>query len=177
MNAQSLTRARSEGEKSANALLARWSKISLPVPIRELATAEGCSVKSSVLSDDLSGMAFIKAGEKYIIYNASHHPNRQRFTIAHELGHHIMHSSMLRKSVHVDKGVLRRDNISSGGFDKDEISANAFAACVLMPESFMRSVCPNSLDLEDDKTIGDLARKFGVSTAAFTNRVLNLSIK
>ncbi len=176
MSFRELSDARRSGERAANQILARWPKTSLPVPIKELATMNGCQVKSSILQDDLSGMAFTKDRLKFIVYNAAHHPNRQRFTIAHELGHHIMHEPMLRKSVHVDKGILRRDNISSGGFDKIEISANAFAACVLMPEDLMRSVCPNSLDLENDELIAELSKKFGVSGAAFTNRVLNLSL-
>lgn len=176
MSFRALSEARRSGERAAQEVLARWPKATLPVPIKELATMNGCQVKSSILQDDLSGMAFIKDGSKFIIFNAAHHPNRQRFTIAHELGHHIMHAPMLRTAVHVDKGILRRDNISSGGVDKVEISANAFAASVLMPEELMRTVCPNSLDLENDELIAGLSRRFGVSAAAFTNRVLNLSI-
>ncbi|MBL8658018.1 MAG: ImmA/IrrE family metallo-endopeptidase [Altererythrobacter sp.] len=176
MSAGEISNARRTGERAAREVLQRWPKTAMPVPIKELATLNGCQVRSTILEDDLSGMAFIKEGAKFIVYNAAHHPNRQRFTIAHELGHHVMHQSMLKKSVHVDKGVLRRDNISAGGFDKVEISANAFAACVLMPEDLMRSVCPDSLDLEDDGLIANLSKLFGVSAAAFTNRVLNLSL-
>ncbi len=171
-----ISKARRSGEAAAHKVMGRWPSLTLPVPIKEIAVAEGCRLQAMVLEDDLSGMAFIKDGQKNIVYNVLHHNNRQRFTIAHELGHHIMHEKMLKHSVHVDKGVLRRDNISSGGFDDIEISANAFAASVLMPEHLVRKVCPASLDLEDDALVQKFARMFGVSGAAFTNRILNLSI-
>lgn len=147
-----------------------------PIPIREIAVSEGCIVRSSLLEDDLSGMAFIKDEQKHIVYNASHHPNRQRFTIAHELGHHIMDEPVLRRAVHVDRGVLRRDSLASGGTDKIEIAANAFAASILMPEDLVRASCPESIDAEDDIAVNRLAKAFGVSQAAFTNRILNLSL-
>lgn len=176
MSFAKISSARRKGEASANELLARLGRISAPVPIREIAIAEGCVVRSSMLAADLSGMAFIKDGQKHIIYNAAHHTNRQRFTIAHELGHHVMDEAVLRRSVHVDRGVLRRDNLASAGIDKMEIAANAFAATILMPDSLVREACSDSIDLEDDATVARLAKAFGVSPAAFTNRVLNLSI-
>lgn len=171
-----ITKARSQGEKSASQVLARWPSLSLPVPIKEIAIAEGCTLKATLLEDELSGMAFVREGQRYIVYNAAHHGNRQRFTIAHELGHHVMHNKMLRLSVHVDKGILRRDNMSSGGVDEFEIAANAFAASVLMPENLVRALCPGSIDLENEGLVRTLSRTFGVSQAAFTNRVLNLSL-
>ncbi|MEM7667324.1 MAG: ImmA/IrrE family metallo-endopeptidase [Pseudomonadota bacterium] len=171
-----VSRARQRGETFARALLAKLGAVSLPVPIREIAIAEGCIVKSSVLDSELSGMAFIKDAQKHIVYNAAHHSNRQRFTIAHELGHHIMDETVLRRSVHVDRGTLRRDSLSADGIDKMEIAANAFAASVLMPEELVRTECPDGIDLENDAAVLRMAKAFGVSQAAFTNRILNLSL-
>ena len=176
MTYQIISRARLRGEKAAGVLLARLPSLSAPIPIREIAIAEGCIVRPTVLSDDLSGMAFVKDGQKYIIFNAVHHPNRQRFTIAHELAHHIMHEKMLGHGVHVDKGILRRDAISSGGTDEVEISANAFAASVLMPERLIKAAISGTIDLEDEKMVASLAQQFAVSQVALTNRVLNLSL-
>lgn len=176
MTFKKISLARRKGEVAAHNLLNKLDAPSAPIPIREIAIAEGCVVRSSVLEDKLSGMAFVKDGLKHIVYNASHHSNRQRFTIAHELGHHIMDAAVLKSSVHVDRGTLRRDDLSSDGIDSMEIAANAFAASVLMPEALVRAACPDGIDLEDDVEVGRLARKFGVSQAAFTNRVLNLSL-
>lgn len=176
MSYPAISRARAKGEHAAENLLMRLRIVAAPVPIKEIAVAEGCNVKATVLADDLSGMAFVKDGQKFIVYNATHHPNRQRFTIAHELAHHVLHAKMLSASVHVDKGVLRRDSLSSGGTDEIEISANAFAACILMPVKLIRAEFPRSIDLENDEVVRRLAQKFGVSTVALTNRILNLSL-
>jgi Zn-dependent peptidase ImmA (M78 family) len=172
-----ISNARRKGETHARELWARLGVVKIPVPVREIAIAEGCVVKSSMMESGLSGMAFIKDGQKHIVYNASHHPNRQRFTIAHELGHHVMDEAVLKRTVHVDRGILRRDSVSADGVDRMEIAANAFAACILMPEALVRAACPTSIDVEDDATVARLAKEFGVSQAAFTNRILNLSLE
>ena len=176
MSFSKITAARHEGEVAAKNLLDRLGPLPAPIPIAEIAIAEGCLVKASPLEADLSGMAFIKNGVKVIVYNAAHHPNRQRFTIAHELAHHVLDQAILKKTIHVDRGTLRRDNLSAEGTDRIEIRANAFAACLLMPEHLVRAACPQSIDLENDALVTQLARKFGVSQAALTDRILNLSL-
>ena len=169
------TAARRRGEEVARQLLERRSLSRPPVPVREIAIAEGCLVKAAFLDGELSGMAFITDDRPVIVVNSRHHPNRQRFTIAHELGHHLMHRSMLLSGVHVDKGILRRDAESSTGEISSEIQANAFAAELLMPRQLMQPYLSGSFDVEDDIAVHRLAEMFGVSTAAMTNRILNLS--
>jgi Zn-dependent peptidase ImmA (M78 family) len=103
-----------------------------------------------------------------------HHPNRQRFSAAHELAHHKLHAQEIRKAVHIDKGfrVLLRDDVSSQGIDPLEIEANAFASELLMPQEFMKSALDaGGLDIEDDAGIEALARKFRVSTSAMRYRL------
>jgi len=119
-------------------------------------------------------MAFIKDGIGIIGVNALHHPNRQRFSAAHELGHHELHAQEIEKKVHVDKGfrVLLRDDVSSRGVDPLEIEANAFASELLMPRDLLAGVLDASgLDLEDDAGIELLAKKFRVSASAMRFRL------
>jgi Zn-dependent peptidase ImmA (M78 family) len=168
--------ARSKGETYAQKILAKYDLKNAPVPVREIAIAEGCLVNGLSLDDELSGMAFVRGGQSIIVYNSAHHPNRQRFTIAHELGHHKMHQSMMQLGVHVDKGVLRRDPNSATGMDTREVEANAFAATLLMPQNLILQYVRSSIDLENEAVVTQLAKVFGVSSAAFTNRVLNLSL-
>ena len=163
-----------KGSQKAIELLERIPNIRLPIAVRELAVSLGHTVRSALLDDQLSGMAFIANDEKVIVVNSKHHQNRQRFTIAHELGHHIMHYDMLSKGVHVDKGVLRRDVLSSTGTEICEIEANAFAAELLMPERLINHAVSTDFDLDDDMAIGRLAAQFGVSAAAMSNRITNL---
>src|SRR3954470_4270018 len=74
-----------------------------------------------------------KQGRYIIGINSSHPETRKRFTIAHEMGHLVLHQL---DQVHVDKQFLvkLRDDISSQAIDPHEIEANAFAAALLMPE-------------------------------------------
>jgi Zn-dependent peptidase ImmA (M78 family) len=110
--------------------------------------------------------------------NKSHHPHRQRFTIAHELGHFLLHKG---ETVHVDEGrgalaTNLRDSESSKGEDNEEKEANLFAAELLMPAKFLKKDLEGkSFDLLADTTLLDgLAKKYQVSTQALTFRLANL---
>src|SRR3546814_596320 len=91
-----------ETERKAKAARRGYSSV-LPVPIEQIAKREGIKVELATLDDELSGMSFIKNGVAVIVLNLSHHPNRRRFTLAHEIGHHLMHVPYLINNVHVDK--------------------------------------------------------------------------
>lgn len=145
-----------------------------PVPVERIIKARNIVLQYAPLEDDLSGMAFIKDGVGIIGVNALHHPNRQRFSAAHELAHHELHAEEIRKTVHVDKGfrVLLRDDVSSQGIDPLEVEANAFASELLMPRDFLASALDASgLDIEDDAGIEALAKKFRVSASAMRFRL------
>jgi len=103
--------------------------------------------------------------------NSLHHPNRQRFTIAHELGHIQLHRPLIESEIHLDKGSLKRDALSAQGIDPHEIEANTFAAELLMPQMLLEAVLgERSIDLEDEDAIASLAKRFRVSDAAMRFR-------
>ena len=58
-----------------------------PVRIERIAKVHGIRIRYEPLDDELSGMIFFKDNQAVIGVNAHHNPNRQRYTIAHELGH------------------------------------------------------------------------------------------
>jgi Zn-dependent peptidase ImmA (M78 family) len=159
---------------AATSLLEEFGVKVAPVPVERIIKSKGIVLQFAPLEDDLSGMAYIKDGVGIIGINALHHPNRQRFTAAHELAHHLLHAKDIQKTVHVDKGfrMLLRDDVSSQGVDRLEIEANAFASELLMPRKFVDLVLgPAGLDLEDDAGIETLAKKFRVSVAAMRFRL------
>jgi Zn-dependent peptidase ImmA (M78 family) len=160
-----------EAESKAKAARRGYTGV-LPVPLEQIARREGIKIELALLDDDLSGMSFIKNGIAVIVLNLNHHPNRRRFTLAHEIGHHVMHVPYLTNNVHVDKIVLNRDDISSQGVDVKEVQANAFAAELLMPESELRRY--HTVDLNDDEFLYSLAKKLKVSVTALTYRLINL---
>ncbi len=159
---------------AATGLLEEFGVKAAPVPVERIIKSKGIVLQFAPLEDDLSGMAYIKDGVGIIGINALHHPNRQRFTAAHELAHHLLHAKDIQKAVHVDKGfrMLLRDDVSSQGVDRLEIEANAFASELLMPRKFVELVLgPAGLDIEDDAGIEALAKKFRVSVAAMRFRL------
>jgi len=86
----------------------------------------------------------------------------------------VLHQTYLCDNVHVDKGILRRDELSSDGSDAKEVQANAFAAELLMPECMMRRW--SEIDINDETALNSVAKKLGVSAAALTYRFINLGI-
>lgn len=148
-----------------------------PVPVERIAKGLDAQLRFSPLDDELSGMVYVKDGTPIIGVNALHHPNRQRFTLAHEVGHLVLHRPEITKQIHVDKGfpMLMRDSVSSAGVDEMEIEANFFAAELLMPEEFLaRSLQGQSFDIDDEGAVSALAKEYKVSTAAMRFRLGNL---
>jgi Zn-dependent peptidase ImmA (M78 family) len=149
-----------------------------PIPVDKLARAMGAKIRFSPLDDELSGLVYIKDGVPIIGLNSLHHPNRQRFSLAHEIAHLHLHREQITSSVHVDKRftqALRRDATSSAGTDKIEIEANQFAAALLMPKHILEKLLVDApIDIEDEKPIEDLAKKFHVSTTTLQYRLRNL---
>jgi Zn-dependent peptidase ImmA (M78 family) len=108
--------------------------------------------------------------------NSRHPATRQRFTIAHELGHLLLHGDEL----HIDEGFpfAFRDEVSSLAVDPGEIEANHFAAELLMPASWLiREIRGQSLDIESEKVIVSLAKTYGVSVQSMTHRLTNLAAR
>ena len=158
-------------------LLEELEITSAPVPIERIIKRCQVVLQYAPFEDDLSGMAYINEGLSIIGINALHPPNRQRFSAAHELGHHLLHVEQLKDAVHVDRGlrVLMRDQVASQGVDAIEIQANAFAAELLMPERMLReAIAGGEIDIESDVQIEALAKKFRVSASAIRFRLLGL---
>ncbi|HCR55632.1 TPA: ImmA/IrrE family metallo-endopeptidase, partial [Candidatus Saccharibacteria bacterium] len=140
---------------------------SAPVDVTRIAIALDVEVQETPADDDLSGFLYRdRARRKAIIgVNSEHHPNRRNFTIAHELGHYVLHDF---DDLHVDREfkVWLRSDASSRGTNIEEKEANLFAAEVLMPGHFLaRDVDKiGTVDLIDEEVIRNLAMKYGVST-------------
>lgn len=156
----------------ARAIIVEFDLERPPTPLDKIVRAKGIVTQYAPLDGDLSGMAFMKDGHPVIGVNSLHHPNRQRFTVAHELGHIILHREEIENSIHLDRGSLQRGALASMGTDRIEIDANRFAAELLMPKSLLESILEGrTVDLEDDVAIAEMAKKFRVSEAAIRFRL------
>jgi Zn-dependent peptidase ImmA (M78 family) len=161
-----------DARKRARELIERFEIRTPPVPVDRIAKELGIRVQYAPFDGELSGMAFVKDGKPIAGVNSLHHPNRQRFTLAHEVAHILLDRNLIESEVHVDRGSLRRDTLASAGVDPVEIAANAFASELLMPEPLLEAVLAGRpVDLEDDDLIASLARRFKVSEAAMRYRL------
>lgn len=179
-----MMQASEKGRLSGRRVWEDFGSPELPVPIERIIKSQNISVRFSPFDDELSGMAVIKDGQAVIGVNALHHPNRQRFTMAHELGHHVMHSDRLIGTVHLDKGfelwrgegpTLLRGAMASQGVDTIEIEANAFASEILLPTDLITKIDElMRFDLDDEVTLLKFSKRFKVSPAALRFRLLSL---
>ncbi|MFQ2011796.1 ImmA/IrrE family metallo-endopeptidase [Aeromonas veronii] len=115
----------------------------------------------------ISGYAAVENGRPVVAYCSSEHPNRQRFTIAHEIGHHLLG--------HTQNGRCLRDspsNYSANLNHSIEAEANEFAAQLLMPEEAVRIL----IERRGVTSVTELAKAFNVSEAAMYYRLKNLGL-
>jgi Zn-dependent peptidase ImmA (M78 family) len=152
---------------------------SIPVPVELIATKLGAKLSYEPFEgqDEISGMLF-RDGDRIVIgVNSSHVNTRQRFTIAHEIGHLVLHKG----AMFVDKTVrLNRDSKSSMAIDPKEIEANGFAAELLMPAEVVTEEARKRLTkktrVSELQLVSTLATAFDVSTHAMEIRLTNLGI-
>lgn len=158
----------------ARALREKHGTTELPIDVRQLARLEGVVVDPADLGDEVSGVLIKSEGRAVIGVNGRDAPTRQRFTIAHELGHFLLHSD---RDLFVDKQFIvhRRDGNSSTGQDPLEVEANQFAAELLMPADKVRDLFNrHPFDFDDETALRKLASTFGVSPMAMAVRLSSL---
>jgi Zn-dependent peptidase ImmA (M78 family) len=156
-------------------LLAQLGARPLPVPIIPIAQAAGAIVRYHDFNNEISGVLVRETGAAAVIgVERRQSVHRQRFTIAHELGHFLLHQG---DQVHVDRHFRLnfRSARSATAEDVEEIEANAFAAAILMPEKFLRiDAARLQFDIEDENDVRTLAAKYNVSSQAMAIRLVNM---
>lgn len=149
-----------------------------PVPVDDIVESLGIQIKRDRVEDSLSGFLIrnTDTGGAVIGVNAGHHINRQRFTIAHELGHYLLHEGEM---VHFDGhrpgySLNLRSEQSSASDSELEREANLFAAELLMPVVFLERDLARikKIDLIEDSTqLKKLADEYEVSVQALSFRL------
>jgi Zn-dependent peptidase ImmA (M78 family) len=154
-------------EQAERLLASAWPFGAIPVDPVTIARAAGLRVLDAPLDEDTLGALIKQPGqEPTIMINQSDPDNRKRFTCAHELGHWVRRSEEAEEYSTVDL----RSGLSATGADPEEVFANEFAACLLMPESAVRSTHASGLnDIQ-------LAIQFKVSREAMQFRLKNLGL-
>jgi Zn-dependent peptidase ImmA (M78 family) len=163
-------------QKKAAELLRSANVTRVPVPVEELAQRIGATIHLEPFTGELYGMVHRNQdGTAVIGVNSLDAPTRRRFTIAHEIGHLVLHAD---EALHIDERspIGLRNEKSSWGNDPREIQANQFAAALLMPlEQLLRDVAMvKGNDIE--QAVDFLARKYEVSPQAMSFRLGSLNI-
>lgn len=163
-------------EELAENLLRQSDCLSVPVNVRKFVKANNINLQEVELEDEVSGFFLIKGLTPHIGFNKFHSEKRQRFTIAHEFGHYILHSKEI--PLFVDKGekaLYRNLESSTGEIDKER-EANAFAAALLMPKTLLKREIDNCEPTLVESITDYLATKFNVSEKAMAYRLTNLGL-
>jgi Zn-dependent peptidase ImmA (M78 family) len=150
--------------RQAQAILAQYWNRQIPVDPSDLAMRLGADVfaDSAMIWSDLSGCFDYENGRPTIRFNPDDAWVRQRFTIAHELGHMVLnHGRSMRDNA---------ANYSTNAQHYHEREANAFAAELLMP----KEVVDWMLSRGNNRDIGSMSRELGVSETAMRFRLINL---
>lgn len=114
------------------------------------------------LPSSVSGKLEHKNNKWVVIVNKLHHPNRQRFTMAHELAHYYLHRDSSDKFA--DTTFFRDD-----AYTPIEYVANDFASQLLMPEDSVRQCIGSGIT-----SLNQVAELFQVSVDAMRNRIKSL---
>lgn len=141
----------------------------LPIPIEEIADKYQIKI-SRAPNGDFSGMLIRKDGRALIGVSSSESDVRQRFTVAHELGHFFLHPN---KDAFIDYRNNRKDVMRT----PRERQANMFAAALLMPRNTLlrdfKAIAKEGF-MEDE--LRGLARQYKVSEDAMHFRLMNLNL-
>lgn len=141
----------------------------LPVDVVAIARRMGAQVFSSNGLGNLSGKVALVNGTPHIYCNGADPTVRQRFTIAHEIGHLALGHVSDAQAQHREDPA---SNFSAGPLPPIEREANAFAAELLMPHK----VLAFAINTEGIHDVARLARMFDVSQVAMKFRLQNLGL-
>lgn len=132
--------------------------VTTPLDLSALCHVLGIGIRYLPLENNISGKLYYDDNRWVINVNSLHHPRRQRFTIAHELGHYFLHRNSMER--YEDNTFHRGRNYS-----QIELEADNFAGALLMPAGEFRDyVCNKS------NKIDDIAEHFGTSSVAIKKR-------
>lgn len=148
-------------ESEKNILLRHLSET--PVKLGALAKDLGLEVFRSALKPGISGLIepsqTARSGYRIKI-NRHESVERQRFTLAHEISHYLLHRDFIRSGV-IDN-TLYRSSLSN----KQEIEANKLASKIVMPDMAVRELREKYSGLTFDEVVHRMARDLRVSEPA-----------
>jgi hypothetical protein len=134
-----------------------------PVSLRDVVSALNLEVVQSSGQPFVCEAALEPVGDGHrIVLNGPSSERRRSFTIAHEIGHFVLHPHRLAP---------QRGGVVNSAWQGQEREADQFAAELLMPESKVREAV-----LQYGPDVDRLADRFDVSRKAMQTRLLWLGL-
>ena len=162
-----LSRIREEHRKFVDKYISDY-----PVKLGQIARDLGVLIKISSLRIGISGQITNENGNYIIRVNRHEARERQRFTIAHELAHFLLHRHIIDSS---DDGITDTVLYRSGASENVEYEANRLAAEIIMPLELLEKQLNEEFGgVVTDASIEGLAASFQVSKAAMEIRLSNM---
>ena len=140
----------------ARKVLSKYGNVDQPIDIFKLAEEEEFEVK--LLNQPKSFSGILNAKLKAIGVNENHHPHRQSFSVAHEMGHYYLGHPPVQELQHIDGGGVTEKT--------HDAEANEFAGELLVPMAMLKKEVKYMNSLED------LVTRFNVSKEVITIQVI-----
>jgi hypothetical protein len=197
----------SEIEQSAEAVLSQIGYESGPVPLHTIGEAESRSNGLAIerrppgpreMAHTVLGHIDFEARLITVFAYPEANPGRERFTLAHELGHHFLdHARFMISEDCEDEDLQEQPEPGDDDIRRLEYQADRFASCLLLPTVAFRDACLRvaaQLDLRDrgrgvlylddqkcnreayDQVRGALATEFKASRLAVSKRLKALGL-
>lgn len=144
----------------------------IPVKLGAMAHELGLLVKLSTMKPGESGM-IAKVDDNYMIRINRHETReRQRYTLAHEIAHFLLHRDVIDQSV---AGIVDNVLYRSGAPEKMEYEANRLAADLVMPKTLVATKVKSLGALVSEEVIDHMANTFQVSKVAMEIRLSTIA--
>jgi Zn-dependent peptidase ImmA (M78 family)/DNA-binding XRE family transcriptional regulator len=154
-------------EKAAREILRKLRRTRPPIDVNSIAREIGVAVFPRPFPQSLSALLLRYGDGAFIGVNNHQAPVRQRFSVAHELGHFVLHHD---DAHFIDYGVPSSVEGETPGYRwEHERAANTFAAELLMPSDMVKQDAGTA-------SAARLARRYEVSEEAIGFRLANLGL-
>lgn len=146
-----------------------------PVNLKSIMKSLSIKFEEKDYEGQMSGAAIFNGNEMIVAVSSKEPESRKRFTIAHEIGHLLLHADQAL-NIDIKPVSLNRDLSSTTGESWREVEANYFAASLLMPKEDVNSHFAKWSELEEDVRLKKLAQRYEVSMQAMSVRLNTLGL-
>lgn len=146
-----------------------------PVNLKNIMNSLSIKFEEKDYEGQLSGAAIFNGNDMIVTVSSKEPESRKRFTIAHEIGHLLLHADQAL-NIDIKPVSLNRDLNSTTGESWREVEANYFAASLLMPKEDVKSHFEKWSELEEDIRLKKLAQRYEVSMQAMSVRLNTLGL-